>query len=383
LVEFHLESETEQPRAGDIHLGRIIRVDKGLDAAFVDIGRERAAFLPLSELAVPAVEGAKLVVQIEREGRRDKGPRATARLALVGVRLVLHPGRRNNSVSERIADKTERSRLSALMSSLAEVGEAFMARTSAAGADNSRLRDEAAALRATWQELLELERSRRPPALLYRQPSIDIRLLRDHGWQLDEVVYDNSRAAEAASIWSRTVLPELTARIVFRRSVEWHPAPAEILEQVEDAIQPRVALRSGGNLIIEPTEAMTTIDVNAVSAGAAQMQMDARSERALLQINLAAVDEIARQIRLRNIGGIAVIDFIDMKDVRARRQIVDRLRAASARDSVSVWVGTMSRLGLVELTRKRRGPTLADVMLRTCSACNGTGLVPRNDNHLI
>jgi Rne/Rng family ribonuclease len=377
LVEFHRQKVSEELQAGDIHLGRIVRVDRGLGAAFVEIGRKQTVFLPLSELSTPAVEGARTIVQIEREGRGDKSPRGTTRLALAGVRAVLMPGRRGNSVSEQIVDKAERSRLLALMNTLADVGEAFMARASAAGATEQQLRREAMALWATWRDLLDLERSRQPPAALHRQPSIDIRLLRDHGPAFDEIVYDDRRAADAAATWCQTMAPELAGRIVFRRSADWQPAHSEIIEQIEEAIQPHVALPSGGSLVIEPTEAMTVIDVNAESATGTHAS--AQSERALLRVNLAAVDEIARQIRLRNVGGIAVIDFIDLKDANGRRQIVDRLRAAVARDSAPVWVGAMSRLGLVELTRRRRGPTLVDVVMQPCRVCGGTGHVARDD----
>jgi Rne/Rng family ribonuclease len=175
------------------------------------------------------------------------------------------------------------------------------------------------------------------------------------------------------------VLPALETQIAFRRDVDWTPRPAEILEQVDDALQPRIDLSTGGGLVIEPTEAMTIIDVNVQSAGSAQA--DVASERVLLRTNLAAADEIARQVRLRNIGGIVVVDFIDMEEAAHRREVVDCLRTVVAGDSAPVWVGTMSRLGLVELTRKRRGPTLSETMTRSCPACDGTGRVrqPRDE----
>jgi Rne/Rng family ribonuclease len=200
-----------------------------------------------------------------------------------------------------------------------------------------------------------------------------LRLLRDHGLQFDEVLYDRRDAAAAAMTSFCSALPTLATRIAFRRDVEWTPAPVEILQQIEDALQPRIDLPAGGGLVIEPTEALTVIDVNTLSAGG--VQADVASERVQLRTNLAAADEIARQIRLRNIGGIIVVDFIDLKDGAHRRQVVDRLRAATANDSAPVWVGAMSRLGLVELTRKRRGPTLVEIMTRPCTACEGTGRV--------
>lgn len=372
LIEFHCERDDEASPVGNIYLGRITHVEKGLGAAFVDIGMNEAAFLPLSEAGGPAIEGAKILVQIEREGWAGKGPRVTTRISLAGVHLILLTGRRGISISERIVERTERSRLSALMTSIAEGGEGFMVRTAASGAEEQHLRQEAAALRGSWQELSGREHGR-PPAVLYRQPPVDIRLLRDHGALFDEVVYDQRSAAAAATTWSRSAAPALATRIALRRSAEWVPAPDEVLAQVEDALRPRVDLPAGGGLVIEPTEAMTVVDVNASSASNAQG--DAASESVLLRTNLAAAEEIARQIRLRNVGGIVVIDFIDLKEGAYRRQVVDRLRTSTANDSAPVWVGAMSRLGLVELTRRRRGQTLAETMTKSCPTCDGMGRI--------
>jgi ribonuclease G len=376
VVEFHHERGGEGNPLGNIYLGRITHVEKGLGAAFVDIGMKEAAFLPLSEVSTPAVEGAEVVAQIERVGRAGKGPRVTTRVSLAGVRLILLPGRRGISVSERIADREERSRLTALVKTLAEAGEGFMVRTAAAGAEERQLREEAAALRISWRELLRRDRVR-PPAVIYRQPSIDLRLLRDHGSQFNEILYDQRNAAAAADL-RRSVLPALGLKLHSSRMSTGFGRP-EILEQVDDALQPRIDLSTGGGLVIEPTEAMTIIDVNVQSAGSAQA--DVASERVLLRTNLAAADEIAHQVRLRNIGGIVVVDFIDMEEAAHRREVVDRLRTVVAGDSAPVWVGTMSRLGLVELTRKRRGPTLSETMTRSCPACDGTGRVrqPRDE----
>jgi len=371
VVEFHREREGEVGPTGNIYRGRIAHVDRGLGAAFVDIGAKEAAFLPLRNLDVPPVEGARALVQIEREGQAGKGPRITTRISLTGVCLILLPGRRGISVSKRIVDKDERSRLSAVVKTIAEADEGFMVRTAASGAPEQGLRAEAARLRRSLQDLLGA--TARSPALLYQQPPVDLRLLRDHGSGFDEVLYDQRNAAAAAERWCAVALPRSASRIVFHRSTEWVPNPAEILDQVEDALQPRVDLSGGGSLVIESTEAMTVIDVNAASAGNAQA--DVANERLLLRTNLAAADEIARQIRLRNIGGIVVIDFIDLAEAAHRRRVVERLRAATADDSAPVWVGAMSRLGLVELTRKRRGSTLAQMMTRPCSSCGGTGHV--------
>lgn len=376
VIEFKHEHEGRADPAGDIHLGRITRVDRGLGAAFVEIGTRQAAFLPLNEVASPPVEGATAIVQIERDGRGDKGPRVTTRIALAGAHLVLLPTQRGVSVSERISEAKERSRLSAEVRRVAEPGEGFMVRTAAAGAQGAQIRDEAAGLRSLWRNISDQARTRVPPAVLYRQPSIDLQLLRDCGGYFDEIVYDHRHAAEAATAWCRAGLPRALSKIAFRRGTEWNPARAEILEQIEDALQPIVGLHSGGSIVIEPTEALTVIDVNAESA--ASTRVDVAAERALLGVNLAAADAVARQLRLRNIGGIVVVDFIDLRDRAARRQVVGRLRAAVTADSAPVWIGAMSQLGLVEMTRKRRGPTLAEIMTAPCPTCGGTGRLSRS-----
>jgi ribonuclease G len=379
LVEFHRENEGDHARAGDIYLGRIIRVDHGLGAAFVDIGRKQAAFLPLSQIPTSAVEGARTVVQIEREGQGAKAPRATARAMLAGLRLVLSPGRRGMSLSERITDKVERARLSSFAKAIAEAGEGITLRTAAIGSTESQLRDEAAALRAVWRDLMDRQRLQQPPALLRRELPIDLRLLRDLGSLVETAIYDHRRAAEAAGAWCETTMRGSAPTIQLQSSSAWRPGQAEILEWAEDAVQPCVALQSGASISIESTEAMTVIDVN---LGVAATRRDENSERAFLRANMAATTEIARQIRLRNIGGIVVIDFIDLKSAAARRQVVDGLRAAAASDSAPVWVGAMSRLGLVELTRKRRGPTLSDMFTRQCPTCEGTGRVMCDDKRV-
>lgn len=374
VLEFRSWRDDDEALTGNIYLGRILRVDKGIGAAFVDIGRGQAAFLPMDEAPRHLVEGASIVVQIERQGWSGKAPRATARPALTGARLLFRPGRRGVSVSERIADKAERARLSAILNAADDLEGSVVLRTAAAGASARLLLDEAAALQTRWRELAAAAATSRRPELLLRQPPVDLQWLRDRGRRFDEIFYDSRRAADTALEWCRQSLPELTSRIGHLRAAAWDPSPAEILEQVREGLEPRVPLPSGGSIVIQPTEAMTVVDVNAESSGSAQA--DLASERANLRNNLAAAEEVARQLRLRNVGGIIVVDFVDLKSGTARRQVVDRLRAAVADDPVPVWVGAMSRLGLVELTRQRRGPTLSEVMTQACATCGGAGRIP-------
>lgn len=373
LVEFHCQDGHDEEAVGSMFVGRVTRVDKGLAAAFVDIGRGRTAFLPFDDAPRPPIEGATVVVQVERPGRDDKAPRITARPSMIGPRLLFRPQRRGVSVSQRIADKGLRTRLADFVGTLLEAGEGALIRTAAASASDEQLREELSVLRARWDRLRETLKTLRPPVLLQAEPAVDLRLLRDHGSQFDEIIYDSRRAAQTASEWCSPLLPDLVPRITHQKCAAWFCSPADVLGQVQEALEPRVPLPAGGTIIIESTAAMTVIDVNAESAGGAQA--DVTGERVILRTNLAAAREIARQLRLRNIGGIVVVDFIDLKDAAARRQVVECLRTAAAEDPVDVWVGGMSRLGLVELTRKRRGPTLAESMTELCKVCDGTGRV--------
>lgn len=373
LVEFHCQHDQDEESVGDIFLGRVTRVDKGLGAAFVDIGRQRAAFLPFDEAPQPLLEGSAIIVQVERPPRDAKAPRITARPSIIGPHLLFRPDRRGVAISQRIVDKGRRARLSDLLGSMRETGEGLLARTAAAEASEEHLRAELALLRSRWLLIKEGVKRAQPPTLLQAEPPVDLRMLRDHGVQFDEILYDSRRAAHEAVAWCSLHVPDLATRIAHRRSADWDCSPADILGQVEDALDPRVPLASGGSLVIEPAAALTVIDVNAESAGGAQSEL--QGERVFLRANLAAAQEIARQVRLRNVGGIVIVDFIDLKDATARLQVVERLRTAVADDPADVWVGGMSRLGLVELTRKRRGPTLQDILTKRCSGCDGSGRI--------
>lgn len=373
LVEFHCQHDGDEESVGNIILGRVTRVDKGLSAAFVDIGRQRTAFLPFDEAPQSLIEGSAVVVQIERPPRDAKAARVTARPSIIGPHLLFRPDRRGVAVSQRIVDKGRRARLSDLLGSLRGTGEGLLARTAAADASDEQLRVELAFLRSRWLQLKETVRRVHPPALLQAEPAVDLRMLRDHGPQFDEIVYDSRRAADDAMEWCELHVPGLAPRIAHRRAADWDCSPADILGQVEDALDPRVPLASGGSLVIEAAAALTVIDVNAESAGGAQA--DLQGEQVILRTNLAAAQEIARQLRLRNVGGIVIVDFIDLKDATARHQVVDRLRRAVADDPADVWVGGMSRLGLVELTRKRRGSTLRENMTQRCGDCEGSGRI--------
>jgi ribonuclease G len=347
-------------------------VERGLGAAFVEFGPSQPGFLPLAEVDGKLTEGGAVTAQVTRDPLGGKGARLTARLALKGTLLMLTPGRRGITLSARIRDQAERERLAREVKALCAPGEGLIVRSAAQGATVAALSGDITRLRALWREVEAGHARAASPCLLYREPVIDLRLLRDHGTSFHEVIYNERRSAEAAQRWAAASGLALADRIVYRRTDQWVPSLAEIEEEVEAALMPEVDLASGARLRFEPGQTLTAIDVDT----AANIGSGGDIEHTLLRVNLEAADEIARQIRLRNLGGIIVVDFVDLRSPEHRRRVADRLRQAVGADPQPCWVGTMSRIGLVEMTRQRRGPTLADRLTTICPHCEGTGRLP-------
>ena len=348
-------------------------MDKGIGAAFVEIGLERPGLLPLAELDGRAEEGAAVLTQVVRDAREGKGVRLTGRPVLAGMHLVFDPHHPGISVSRRIADRAVAAQLVDRVRAAAAPGEGFVVRLAAIAATPEVLAQEADRLRQAWHALVERGAGLKPPAMLRRDDAV-VALLRDVGTAVDEIVVDMRGPADAIRQRLDDALPELAPRVVVRPARDWLPSPDEIDEQVEAALEPEVALPSGGSLLIEPGRTLTAIDVNS-GAPAGDGGGRRAGERRLLDANLEAAGEIARQLRLRNIGGIVVVDFIDLKNGPARGRVVEALRTALAGDPVPCWVGEMSRLGLVEMTRRRRGASLAETRTAACPACGGSGRV--------
>jgi ribonuclease G len=372
LVEVDLLDETSDDPRGDIVLGRVRRVDRELGAAFVDCGLAADAYLGARDARFLAgagreqpiermlCEGQEVLVQVRQGPAAGKAPRVTGDIALVGVYLVFRPRRSSVSLSARLerspAAAEQRARAAALFP---ETGIAL--RHAAPLAGDTELGAELARLREQWAEIKAAAHAATPPARIHavRDPLHRL-LLEQIAPDLGRIVVGDQASLVRARTWLTEWQPALADRMV---SVTDPFEATGAAEQLEEALQPRVPLQGGGSLIIQPTAAFTAIDVNG-------------GGRRALEANLAASREIARQLRLRRIGGTAVVDFIDLPARAARARVLAALRDAVAADPAPVQVFAMSRFGLVEISRKRAGPSLAELLRRPCPVCEGAGTLP-------
>jgi len=360
LLDVSVRPRDHQDLEGAIILGRVERFSPELDAAFVDIGQARGGFLRRLDMvgfedgrAPPA--GMPLLVQVSREPTPDKGARLTMNLGLVGRYVVFKPHEQAVSFSRRIEDAQARDRLAAAMTA-AGAGEdgGFTVRTVAATVAPELVAREAQGLTARWESLRARALASTPPATLHAEPHALLRVQRDHGGTLAEIVVDDRTLGLRLRQAIDTAGDRTSLRVV-------EGADGAVLDsfdiagQIETALAPRIALASGVELLFEPGQTLCAIDVDTGSAGARQ----GLGPRSPLQANLEAVEEIARQLRLRNIGGIVVVDFIDMRGPHERNQLQAAMAARLAEDPVPTQVVGMTRLGLMEITRARRGPPLS------------------------
>lgn len=367
---------------GDVYLGTVENVLPGIDAAFVNIGEsEKNGFIHVTDLGPLRLrKGAagitelleprqKVLVQVMKEPTGTKGPRLTGNLALPGRYLVLQPSGQGVNISRRIGSEGERNRLRALGVLVKPPGAGLLIRTEADGISEELLIDDLESLLRQWEAIQKAAETASPPVLLNRDEDFIHRILRDHtGLDLDRVVVESPAAVERV----RSFLGDEGSHVV----VEAHPEPSELLEHykvngaIRDALKPRVDLPSGGYVIIEPTEALTVIDVNSGS-----FTRSANARETVLWTNCEAAIEIARQLRLRNIGGVIIVDFIDMDSRRDQLQLLEHFTGAIRDDAARPQIAQLTELGLVELTRKRQGQNIYELFGRACPSCGGLGHV--------
>ena len=376
LSEIFIERMWDHQKAGEIYKARVESVLPGINAAFVTIGDGRNAFLYLNDAkGMKITPNQEIVVQVTKTARKNKGARVTPRLSLPGRYLVLVPHGEETGVSRRIASEDERKRLRHFAKELRGDDFGIIIRTAAEGVDEEALAQDVQSLLSLWREI-EHNASRQPaPCLLYRDMGLLGRVLRDevHG-DIDEILVDGEDEFENVKSFVSMLygndLPDVSLYKGVVPIFEYYGIDREI----EQALERKVWLRSGAYLVIEHTEALTVIDVN---TGKYVGDLDMR--HTVLDTNLEAANEIARQLRLRAIGGIVVIDFIDMEFEEDRQRLLVRLEEVFQSDRSRARVFSMTQLGLVEITRKRGRPDLKSVLTRGCPFCSDNGWVLRED----
>jgi ribonuclease E len=387
LIQHYVTRETTQTMVGNIYLGRVQNVIAGMEAAFVDLGRGRNAVLYAGEVnyapedlegdAPPRIEkvlksGQPVLVQVTKDPIGTKGARLTAQISLAGRYLVLAPEQRLTGISRRLHED-ERSRLRQILRDIRPDGHGVIVRTAAEGASKEALQRDLQHLVKQWEEVKKKQKKAKAPAILNEEPELVMRVVRDiFSGDFEQVVVDSREIYERIKSYLDGVAPELLDKLqLYAASLPVFEA-FHVTEQIHKALERKVWLPSGGSIVIDRTEAMTVIDVNTgrfVGKGGSL-------EDTVYKNNLEAAEEVARQLRLRDIGGIILIDFIDMLSMSNRTEVLRTLKRALARDKVRSQVSDeISKLGLVEMTRKRASEGLLEAFSETCPHCEGRGIV--------
>lgn len=390
LYDLDIENRTRLQKKSNIYIGKITRVEPSLEAAFVDFGADRHGFLPLKEIAREyfyrspgdaegrakirdvVKEGTKVVVQVDKEERGSKGAALTTFISLAGRYMVLMPNNpRAGGISRRI-EGDDRAELREALSVLdIPEGMGVIIRTAGVGRSPEELQWDLSYLLQLWTAICEASREHSDPVLLYQESNVIIRAVRDYlRDDVDQVLIDAPDAYRQATDFVTMVMPKYANRIkMYEDSIPLFNR-FQIESQIETAFQREVRLPSGGSIVIDPTEALVSIDINSSRA-----TKGSNIEDTALQTNLEAADEIARQLRLRDMGGLVVIDFIDMLAARNQRAVENRIRDALAIDRARVQVGKISRFGLLEMSRQRLRPSLGETSAIVCPRCTGQGTI--------
>ena len=389
LYDLDIESPGHEQKKSNIYKGKITRVEPSLEAAFVDYGADRHGFLPLKEIAreyfpkgysfqgrpnIKEVvsEGQEVIVQIDKEERGNKGAALTTFISLAGSYLVLMPNNpRAGGISRRI-EGDERTELKEAISEL-EVphGMGLIVRTAGVGKEATELKWDLKVLQHHWDAIQEAAQSKPAPFLIHQESNVIVRAIRDYlRRDVGEILIDHPRIYEDAKLHIGLVRPDFVERVKMYQSEVPLFTHFQIESQIESAFQREVRLPSGGSIVIDPTEALTSIDINSARA-----TKGGDIEETALNTNLEAADEIARQLRLRDLGGLVVIDFIDMTPVRHQREVENRMRDAVHHDRARVQLGRISRFGLMEMSRQRLRPSLEESAAHICPRCQGQGTI--------
>lgn len=403
LQELHIERSSNRGLVGNIYLGKISRILPGMQAAFVDIGLEKAAFLHVSELVeyypednskdpthrfsqhhqqntsreLPDIgkiihQDQSIVVQVLKDPLGTKGARLTTQLTLPSRFLVMMPENTHIGISQRIEDESEKDRLKSLLTEIqTQFPNGFIVRTAAENETDESIRTDAGFLNRLWQKIKERKLHAKPGTLLYEDLDLSTRAIRDMLHKgIEKIRVDSRENYQRMKDFMDNLMPDAIEKL------EYYPGERPIFDlyNMEDEIQKslkrKVELKSGGYIIIDQTEAMTTIDVNTGAFVGSHNQ-----EETIFKTNLEAAVSLARQLRLRNLGGIIIIDFIDMTDDEHKRQVLRTLEKALGKDHVKTSISEVSALGLVQMTRKRTRESLENTLCEPCPVCQGTGSI--------
>ncbi|MCK3657606.1 ribonuclease E [Pasteurellaceae bacterium Pebbles2] len=394
LFDLDIESPGHEQKKANIYKGKITRVEPSLEAAFVDYGAERHGFLPLKEIAreyFPAdyvyngrpnikdviKEGQEVIVQVNKEERGNKGAALTTFISLAGSYLVIMPNNpRAGGISRRI-EGDERLELKDALSSLdVPEGVGLIVRTAGVGKSPEELQWDLKVLLHHWEAIKQVSESRPAPFLIHQESDVIVRAIRDYlRRDIGEILVDSQKIYEKAKAHIKLVRPDFINRIKLYQGEVPLFSHYQIESQIESAFQREVRLPSGGSIVIDVTEALTAIDINS-----ARSTRGGDIEETALNTNLEAADEIARQLRLRDLGGLIVIDFIDMTPVRHQREVENRMRDAVRQDRARIQISRISRFGLLEMSRQRLSPSLGESSHHICPRCQGTGKVRDNES---
>lgn len=389
LQEVHIEREARRGLVGNVYMGKVSRVLPGMQAAFVDIGLDKAAFLHASDIIThieneeeldraqlpPAdisrlvTQGQYLMVQVVKDPLGTKGARLTTDVTIPSRYMVLMPRSRHVGVSQRIESEQERERLRAIAAAEADEQLGFIVRTAAEGAGEQELAQDARFLRRLWSKIRERKKRQARGGVLYQDLNLAARVLRDFvGTNLERIRVDSRLNYEELTEFVGEFIPELADKVELYEGDRPIFDLFDVENEIQRALNRKVPLKSGGSLIIDQTEAMTTIDIN-TGASVGHRNLD----ETIFNTNTEATQAIARQLRLRNLGGIIIVDFIDMQNEDHKRRVLHSLETALAKDRAKTSISGFTSLGLVEMTRKRTRESLEHVLSSECPVCAGRG----------
>ncbi len=387
LVEFNIQMAVKEPITGNIYKGVVMKVERGLQAAFVNYGGRKDGFLPLKDVSYnnftdpvsregsrPTLKvGQEVLVQVLREVSERKGALLTAYISLPGRYLVLLPNKESSGISRKIEDEGDRKRLKELVEQITtEDGLGFIVRTAGMNRTKQELARDYQHLSRLWKEIQKRSSETAAPSLIYQESAFGVRSLRDYFTpDIEEILVDDMEAFRQMRAYCKAVAPRMVKVIKLDKEKTPLFDKFQLEDQIRVIYQERVDLKSGGYLIINPTEAMITIDVNS-GRGSSKRNV----EETAFKTNMEAAEEIARQLRLRDLGGLVVIDFIDMMDQKHNAEVEKVFKKAIDLDRARIQLSHISKFGIMELSRQKKQSTIQEISYMPCPFCRGRGIRP-------